>query len=531
MVTKVNTLQQLNEKKIYILLFLYVFVLLFFCSHMSPIYFSNEWADVNVYFTIGKSMFVGKVPYVDVFDHKGPLIFFLYGLGYFISGHSFLGMFLIEFVSWLIMAYVLYKQARLYLEQFSSFVATSIMPILLVGLMKTGGSAEEFILTIQCASFYLFAIYFNHKKAEKHPPKYMFIHGVLCSIVIFTKINLVVVWMFPLAGIFLSILIAKEYKNFILNTLTFILGILVIAVPVCLYFYINNALQAAFDTYIVLNSKYADIMTLSETFRLLSFKILYLYLEPFSLFLLGFVGVFYFPFKLINSVIGKWMFFLAGMSAYLIIYMSAVYQYYYPIPILMFSIFGVFGILSFLAQYIRIKKTSLWMAFVLVVIFVYIGLSQTTLEETRIALFMSKDPGVMMKKTQRVINREKNPTLLNLGFGLSNSLFTTCQIFPNVRYFVTPNLRYDSYPEMRDEQVEYIRNKKIKFVVMGVPLLRRYKSRISKDAEVANITNYNYFIKDSAFIKNYELVHYDTIINTIDERNFEIYALFKLKGQ
>ena len=498
---------------------------------MSPIYYSNEWADVNVYFTIGKSILAGKVPYVDLFDHKGPLIFFLYGLGYAISGHSFFGMFLLELVAWLFMMYALYKQASLYLNQFSAFIATSIMPILLIGLMKTGGSAEEFILTIQCVGFYLFAVYYNTKRPGKHPLKYMFVHGFLCSIVIFTKINLIVIWMFPLAGILLCILIAKEYKNFFLNILTFILGILVIALPVCLYFYLNDALKNAYDTYIVLNSKYADIMTISETVRLLSFKLLYLYLEPFSLFLLGFVGVFYYPFKLVKSVIGKWMFFIAGILSYLIIYMSAVYQYYYPIPILMFSMFGVFGILVFLEKYIKVKKTSLWMALVFVVVFVYMGLSQTTLEETRIALLMSKDPGVMMKKTQRVINKEKNPTLLNLGFGLSNSLFTTCEIFPNVRYFVTPNLTYESFPQMRDEQAEYIKERKTQFVVMGVPLLRRYKSRITKDIEVSNITNYNYFIKDSAFVKNYELVHYDTIINTIDERNFEIYALFKLREQ
>lgn len=524
-----NNINQLSEKKIYILLFLYVFVLLFFCSHMSPIYLSNEWADVNVYFTIGKSILIGKVPYLDVFDHKGPFIFFLYGLGYLISGHSFFGMFLIELLAWTFMIYAIYKQARLYLGQFAAFIAASFMPFVLIELMKSGGSAEEFILTVQCISFYLFAVYFNSKRPGKHPVKYMFVHGLLCSVVLFTKINLIVAWIFPLSGIFICLLISKEFRNLVLNAISFIAGFLVIAVPICYYFYINNALQVAYDTYIVLNSKYADIMTVGETLRLLSFKILYLYLQPLSLFLLGFAGLFYYSFKLIKSVIGKWAFFFSGLSLYLIIYMSAVYQYYYPIPILMFSVFGVIGILSFFQKYIKIEKTSLWLTIVTMIIMIYAGLSQTSLEETRLALMLNTDPGVMMKKSQRVINKESNPTLLNLGFGLSNSLFTTCEIFPNIRYFVTPNLKYESYPQMRDEQAEYIKDKKTQFVIMSIPIKRKYSSRTTKGSEMANISNYDYFTKDSAFIKNYELVHYDTIINMIDERSFDIYALYKIK--
>lgn len=520
---------KMSEKTIYLFLLLYVFILLFFCSYMSPMYYSNEWADVNVYLTIGKSMFYGKVPYVDVFDHKGPFIFFLYALGYFISEHSFLGMFIIELVAWLAMVYSLYKLARLYLPQFASLIASSSMPILLIELMKSGGSAEEFILTIQCVSFYLFALYFNQQTPTKYPVKHMFIHGVLCSIVLFTKLNLLVSWIFPLAGIFICILLSKQYKNFFANIIAYVLGILLIAIPICLYFYVNNALQTAYDIYIVLNSKYADIMTLGETLRLLSFKFLYLFLKPLALFLLGFTGVFYFSFKLLKSKVGKWSFFLSGISLYIMIYMSAVYQYYYPIPILMFSVFGVIAIFSYLKEYIRIKHPSLSFTFISIVILVYIGLGQTTLEETKIALLVNTDPGIMMKKSQRVISKEPNPTLLNLGFGLSNSLFTTCEIVPNIRYFVTPNFKYKSYPEMRDEQAKYISEKKTKFVIMGVPLLRKYTSRTTKEAEMANITNYNYFIKDSAFNKNYELVHYDTIINLIDERNFDIYALYKLK--
>ena len=55
-------------------------VVLALCSKSSPLYAFNDWMDANIFFTMGKSMFRGKVLYRDVFDHKGPVLYFLYGL-------------------------------------------------------------------------------------------------------------------------------------------------------------------------------------------------------------------------------------------------------------------------------------------------------------------------------------------------------------------------------------------------------------------------------------------------------------------
>jgi hypothetical protein len=49
-----------KDKNILILLSLYSFLLLFFCSKMSPLYPINEWSDVNLYYNIGKAIFNGR---------------------------------------------------------------------------------------------------------------------------------------------------------------------------------------------------------------------------------------------------------------------------------------------------------------------------------------------------------------------------------------------------------------------------------------------------------------------------------------
>ena len=59
------------------------------CSFLYPF---NDWVDANIFFTMGKGMMNGRVLYRDLYDHKGPLLYFIHGIAYLISNKSFLGM-------------------------------------------------------------------------------------------------------------------------------------------------------------------------------------------------------------------------------------------------------------------------------------------------------------------------------------------------------------------------------------------------------------------------------------------------------
>ena len=71
-------------------------VALFLCSKSSPLFVLNDWMDANIFFTMGKSMFQGRVLYRDVFDHKGPVLYLLYGLGWLLDHTCFTGVWLLE---------------------------------------------------------------------------------------------------------------------------------------------------------------------------------------------------------------------------------------------------------------------------------------------------------------------------------------------------------------------------------------------------------------------------------------------------
>ena len=125
----------ISEKKTLIILFVYSFLLLFFCSKMSPLYPFNEWDDINLYFTIGKGLFNGKIIYSELFDHKGPLIFFIYGIAYLISNTTFFGMYIIEALMWAFMICAGYFTAKLYIDKIYAFIVALIYPLFTLPLI------------------------------------------------------------------------------------------------------------------------------------------------------------------------------------------------------------------------------------------------------------------------------------------------------------------------------------------------------------------------------------------------------------
>ena len=79
------------------------------CTKSSPLYPTNDWLDANCYMTIGRGMTAGKMPYLDFFEHKGPLIFILHCIAALISHDSFMGVFLFEIAASICFLFLSYR--------------------------------------------------------------------------------------------------------------------------------------------------------------------------------------------------------------------------------------------------------------------------------------------------------------------------------------------------------------------------------------------------------------------------------------
>lgn len=125
-------------------------------STSSPLYATNFWTDSNLYFTIGRGMTGGLMPYRDLFDHKGPLIFMLYAVGALVSDTSFFGVFLLELAGLAAALYLAYRTVALYGEGPLTLLSIPLTAMVTVcaTAFNQGGSAEEFCLCALSLALY-----------------------------------------------------------------------------------------------------------------------------------------------------------------------------------------------------------------------------------------------------------------------------------------------------------------------------------------------------------------------------------------
>lgn len=453
----------------------------------------NEWSDANIYFNVGKCIFNGRTLYAEAFDHKGPLIFFIYGLGYLISNTTFHGVFIFELLSGLMLVSAVYLTAGLYLRKEYAFVVAIVTMLVMLLYSHTGGAPEEFILAFVAISLFLFLHYFK-KREVQHRAAYMIWHGVLFAATVFTKINLAVFWVFPVTAIFLMLLLSKEYKNLFVNLLSFLVGVFIITLPLLLYFYVNDALSDAYETYIVLNSKYGRLNEPMVIIGWLSHRMYVSMLSDTVSFLLMMTGVFFFSIKYLTTNIQRISILLAGLSLYLVIYIAPSFYVYYPLPMVAFASLGIIVFLKLIADVVTLRSSRTILLIVLCFGLMF-GIQRKAVFGTGgLILLRIDEPDGVVTQFSKIIMKEKSPTFANFGVGEENAIFTRCNIVPNVKYFITPNISNSMWPDMLHDRTLNIEHKMVDFIVLTNTSL-----------------DFAYFDKLESLHRNYELI--DTFID------------------
>ena len=103
---------QANEKKILMGIgFVFVIAMVFCSSFTSPLYPNYYGDDSAVFVLIGKAIVNGKIVYKDLFDHKGPILFFIEAIGYSISERT--GIWIIQCIFGLFTLLFVYRTWKL----------------------------------------------------------------------------------------------------------------------------------------------------------------------------------------------------------------------------------------------------------------------------------------------------------------------------------------------------------------------------------------------------------------------------------
>lgn len=206
----------------------------------------NWWLDSNIFQQIGLGVIDGKTPYTDLFDHKGPILFYIQALGLYLNKK--VGIIFFQIISLSFTMFIFRKCLEIYRIHFHSYFFLSLVALLLclIAFLNEGNLSEEWSLP-----YIVLPIYFCQKAIEDESYQLSISKligiGICFGIICFIRVNNLV----PALGFLLYIagihLYQKNYK-YVITSLGWVLsGVLSVALFWIMVFYFLGGVESVND--------------------------------------------------------------------------------------------------------------------------------------------------------------------------------------------------------------------------------------------------------------------------------------------
>ena len=237
-------------------LFLFFTFYSFVFSINSP---SHPWnisitdIDSSVFQTIAMLMKKGYFPYRDTFDHKGPILYIINYIGYFIN--SSWGIWLIECFFLTATLLFMYKISKLVCNDLFALISTIFVSTMLFTYYNSGNFTEEYAMPFIAISLYIFLEYFLNNYLTNFR---LIACGFCFAIVFLLRVNMVALWFIFCLAIFVISIYQKKYAVLLKYISLFLLGAAIVTIPILIWLLFNNSLLEFFNYYILFNLKYSE---------------------------------------------------------------------------------------------------------------------------------------------------------------------------------------------------------------------------------------------------------------------------------
>lgn len=226
------------------ILFSFMYILLFSQS-TSPLYgFRTTINDSYIFQIIGKYWDSTCIPYIGLFDHKGPMIFFINKVGYMLTNNQY-GIFIIQVIN---MSFAIAIMLRLFQHVFSPKGVLLAVIVTMTGFIacyEFANLTEEYILPFLMASFSNFWIWIDEymtKRQVEHEPISAFAfnisyvsssQGVWASMTIYKALRYLAVFFSSYSMMFVGILVwikkKRWYMGAFMTTLSFVTTVMFVS--------------------------------------------------------------------------------------------------------------------------------------------------------------------------------------------------------------------------------------------------------------------------------------------------------------
>ena len=271
-------LRVLKQEKLYILnkklgkvyridLLIYISLILLavlFClqSTFSPFSIGGKEIDDGVFSYFGRAMTYGYTPYVDMFDHKGPVIYFINFFGHLIGGRT--GVWVMQIINLAVTLVFCFKTLLLFVRKRWAYLTTIFMLILMVWCFPPGNHVEEFAQSFLFISLYIFSQFFM--KDENLSKVKLMILGFCFACVLMLRINMVALWAVFCLVIVIKFVKEKKYARLGKFALWFTVGIMILLVPLVIYLLVVGGLWECIYQSIIFNVAYTGDGVEAESF-------------------------------------------------------------------------------------------------------------------------------------------------------------------------------------------------------------------------------------------------------------------------
>jgi hypothetical protein len=222
-------------------------------AQANPLYQTPN-RDGGLFMYMGDQLLKGKLLYVDIWDNKGPLVFYINALGLFLGQGYRWGVWGLEFIFVFLAAFLGFIMMKRMWGFAPAIFGTYLWLVGFNSVMRGGNFTEDYSLLFNFA-----AIYFFWSDLQKGPRwSYQFMIGVMLALSFLLRANNIGVELSIAAALVLSAFLDKEYSSSLKKLAWIAAGSLAVFGLVAIYFYSMGTLEEMVVAGYTYNFFYSD---------------------------------------------------------------------------------------------------------------------------------------------------------------------------------------------------------------------------------------------------------------------------------
>lgn len=216
--------------------------------------FSYPGRDAGIFLYIGSLILKGKVPYLDVWENKGPIVFYINALGLFLGDGSRWGVWLLEFLFLFGGAWLCYSLVTIVMGRIPALIGVIVLITSAGNILQGGNYSEEYSVLFSCLALWGFV-----KGVEKPKNKMPnFLIGLSLGFNILLRPNNISMQIAVVGAFVVLAFLSKDWRLLVRRFVLIALGGAAVVVPVLLYFVLQGALKEMINVVFVFNYQYSS---------------------------------------------------------------------------------------------------------------------------------------------------------------------------------------------------------------------------------------------------------------------------------